>query len=102
MGKTKLDKTNIFKISFYDFIVRTRIVQYDSFDVTIGIKIPFFKNFGYYWARYLEWAIKADEEVRQLNLIHNNASPHSTRVTQRRWSLRGRRFQTDEGLKKQP
>jgi len=33
MGKTKLDETSIFKIS----------IKCDSFDVAIGIKIPFFR-----------------------------------------------------------
>ena len=33
MGKTKLDETYIFKIN----------IKWDSFDVGIGIKIPFFR-----------------------------------------------------------
>jgi hypothetical protein len=33
MGKSKLDETYIFEIS----------IKYDSFDVSIGIKIPFFR-----------------------------------------------------------
>jgi hypothetical protein len=33
MGKTELDETYIFEIS----------IKFDSFDVSIGIKIPFFR-----------------------------------------------------------
>ena len=36
-------------------------LKHDSFDATIGIKISFFKSFGYYWAGSLLTTVRYHE-----------------------------------------
>ena len=70
MGKKKLYETYILKSA----------LKCDPFDVTIGIKIPFFKSFGYYGARSLLTTVRYQE------LLEKNTMEKREKTTYCYWS----------------